>query len=138
MPQMKISIPDVTDERLVELASLIKPIEQRSEPHRFIAVPELTQHALRRTSFIWDPTYEEGKVPELRELRRIKTYHTFAYYGLFKPTIAECLAQIPPGLVNDVVAFSIGNDLPNFNSDEAREAFRNGYHLATTILYGSA
>ena len=92
------------------------------------------------TSYTWDPKYdEERKVPQLKPLADITTYHSYGYYGLFKPSIAEVLAQIPEVLLQRVVAFEIV-DRPETAEDlnKHSEALNAGYHFATTRLFGEA
>lgn len=43
----------------------------------------------------------------LRAMVDIETYHSFGYYGLFKPTIAEVVACIPPRYLESTVAFQM-------------------------------
>ena len=74
----------------------------------------------------------------MKEVARIRTLHTYAYYGFFKPSIAEVLAQIPSHLVDSVIAFETKGpgDADDLNDD--RSALNAGFHAATTILYGEA
>jgi hypothetical protein len=101
---------EITDERLMKLVERVTPLIMIDRQlHRF-DFPKTIEH-LRRTSFIWDPTNltpvkdqnivdEFGSITEwatesFRELSRGTTHHTCGYYGFFKPTIAEVLAQMP-------------------------------------------
>ncbi len=61
---------------------------------------------LRGIAFIWDPKPTE--IAEgLEPFEDITTYHTYGYYGFFKPSIAEVLAQIPLDKIDHVVSFEI-------------------------------
>jgi hypothetical protein len=87
---------------------------------------------LRGIAYAWEPkpSWWPFFLGRLTPLREITTFHTWAYYGFFKPTIAEVLAQIPEDLVDQVVAFEI-LDMINDN-----EALNDGYHVAITRLFG--
>jgi hypothetical protein len=58
---------------------------------------------------------------------------------MFKPSIAEVLAQIPEEHLEQVLAFEIvdsPNNVDDLNAE--REALNAGYHIATTRLYKRA
>lgn len=71
-------------------------------------------------------------------LCEVVTYHSYGYYGLFKPSIAEVLSQIPAQHLENAVAFEIiqqpetVEDL-NINID----ILNLGYHAAATRIYGN-
>ena len=48
-------------------------------------------------AYTWDPK-PAGKAKDVKPLCDITTYHTYGYYGFFKPSIAEVLAQIPASI----------------------------------------
>lgn len=127
---MKFEIPEITEERLKELAKRIRPVVR----NRNNALAYIKPCDLRKVAFTWDPKITR-KADNLVKHATIKTLHTWAYYGMFKPSIAEVLAQIPEDLIEDTVAFeTIGpqdaNDLNN-----QRDAVNEGFHIATTRLY---
>ena len=84
----------------------------------------------RKVAFTWDPSAGEP-AKNLKKASEILTYHCYSSPSLFKPSIAEVLAQIaklPPSLLNGVVAF-----------ETMSEANLVGeFHSATTILYRNA
>lgn len=134
-------IPPISNERLAELSARIKPVvrfavgEEGLFPDKR-GVPYFIEDVdPRKTAFTWDPkptTQAEG----LQPIRDVITYHTWAYYGFFKPSIAEVLARIPADLVDRVTAFEIvraPETAEDFNLDRA--AFNAGLHVATTRLY---
>ncbi|MFH1533481.1 MAG: hypothetical protein ABID64_00945 [Nitrospirota bacterium] len=89
----------------------------------------------RSVAFTWNPKRAK-RAKGLGVLRDIRTYHAYAYYGLFKPTIAEVIAQIPKELLDQVVAFEIikhPETVADLNKEQ--EALDAGYHVATTRLY---
>lgn len=128
-------IPKISDERLYELYSKIKPVvryttEQRKgqleyekddcgEPYYIEDVD------LRSQAFTWDPAPAK-RAGGLEEIAKIETYHTYAYYGFFKPTIAEVLSQIPEQYIDKVTAFETVGDTAEICGD---------YHRAITRLY---
>lgn len=159
-------IPNISDERLQVLAKRIQPVVRMTKVKTTTTEHEdgsFTLHTkpdpegewstwedgklyyieevanLRRVSYTWSPKpskpVEEGSLNPLTDIR---TYHTWAYYGFFKPTIAEVLAQIPESQIEDVVAFEI-IDSPKTAADLNKEsvALNDGYHVATTRLYAN-
>lgn len=117
--------------RLLELAAKIKPVYRpRDSDLYYLADHELTVKYLRGTAFLWSP--KPGKKAEgLNAIDRFKSYHSYAYYGFFKPDIAETLAQIPAEYLDRVVAFELTE--VDLNKDE--KAFNAGYHTAQCVLY---
>jgi hypothetical protein len=91
------------------------------------------------TAYTWDPKFKDEVLPELKVLQTIRTYHGYGYYGFFKPSIAEVLAQIPGNLIQRVYGFEI-IQVPQTAEDlnEHIEYVREGFHLALTRLYERA
>lgn len=85
----------------------------------------------RNIAFAWGPD-PIGVTSELKEIGRITTYHTWAYYGFFKPTIGEVLAQIPAKIRGSTVAFEVVPPV----SVEGILTPDEKYQHAETILYG--
>jgi hypothetical protein len=113
---------EITDEKLYSLNSIIKPVVKREDKLYYIK-----EVNLRNESFAWNPkiTIEAQNLTKFAE---VLTYHTYGYMGLFKPSIAEVLAQIPDELINECVAFEIQSEL-------GKEAIRGDYHISNTTLY---
>lgn len=126
-------IPEVPKKVIRKRAKRIKPVYEFDGKKRFIKKVKLFS-----TAFTWDPKPRK-KARKLVALQDITTYHTWAFYGFFKPTIAEVLAQIPEDVLDKVVAFEIvmkPETADDLNKD--KEALNAGYHVATTRLYGKA
>lgn len=125
-----MNIPELSEELLQDLARRIRPVvRDQSQRLRFIEAVDL-----RTVSFTWNPNFTDA-ADHLVDVVRIRTLHTYAYYGFFKPTIAEVLAQIPAEMVPEVSAFeTIG---PFDATDLNREigALNAGFHVAMTTLY---
>lgn len=71
----------------------------------------------------------------MREVSRINTYHTYGHPAMFKPSIAEVLAQIPDDLLGSVSAFEVSGPGHVDDINREREARDAGFHVAETILY---
>lgn len=122
-------VPSISDDRLKVLRTQMQPVVRNSAGElRYIAPVDA-----RRVSFIWDPKFK-GLARGLEEIGRITTYHGCAYYGFFKPSIAEVVAQIPPEHLPRTVAF----ETKIAAHDNWREVTspEGDCHRATTILYG--
>jgi len=122
-------IPEISEEKLYELGQRIKPLVSKGR-NLFYIKP---CHP-RDTAFSWAP--KRTKVAtDLRKLTEITTYHTWGHYSLFKPSIAEVLAQIPEEYLDRCCAFvtegpEIADDL-----HKHMDIFNEGYHVAITTLY---
>ena len=124
----KLFIPEIDETRLRELAQRIKPVYHTKG---WSGLTYMQPCDLRGVSFVWSPQ-PNGRAMNLEEVCTIRTLHTYGYYGFFKPSIAEVLAQIPMALLREVVAFKIKG--PNDLRKEA-DALNAGFHVAQTTLY---
>ena len=136
----KVWIPEVSKKEIRERFKKIKPVVRFAKGIRLFKSSEgypyfIKQVDLFRIAYTWDP--KPKKVAKnLKSLCDITTYHSWAYYGCFKPSIAEVLAQIPDEHLDKVVAFEIVAN-PETAADlcQEKEALNAGYHVATTRLY---
>lgn len=146
---MSNRIPDITDERLVELPAQIKPLiryamikegadfgqlkfTDRGNPIRdrqgLLTFVEPSD--LRTVSLMWDPKVIGQPRQELMVIDRLITFHDFGAPSLFKPSVAEVLAQIQDRTdIADCVGFEVFGDLDSLHVG------RDGYHWTNTILY---
>ena len=126
---MSFSIPKITDERLEALYKRIKPLVRRG---RLLWL--IKRFDFRTIAFTWDPTKRRPAF-WVAPLADIRTLHTYGYYGFFKPSIAEVLAQIPEEYMDETVAFEVDGpgNAEDLNSES--EALNAGYHVASTRLY---
>ncbi len=90
---------------------------------------------LKTSSYIWDIKPEDTKLDAcgLQEEVRYKCYHTTGC--LFKPSIAECLQQIPDVVnLDSIVAFELR--IPDNVHLMYEDAL--SMHISTVILYSGA
>jgi len=125
----KAFVPEITEEKLRYLIQKIVPVVRENNKLYQIIIPDL-----RNIAYTWDYKITE-ECNNLKEVKRIKTHHYCGYYGLFKPSIAEVLAQIPEDLIDKVNAFEIISDVCSGTDDEIKIFKEGNGHLATTILY---
>jgi hypothetical protein len=126
-------IPSISDLELGVLLRGIRPTYRFNDTLHYIEPCDP-----RRAAYTWDPKPAE-EATGLTPLRDVRTYHTFGYYGFFKPSVAEVLAQIPSDLIESVVAFEIVESPQDAaDLDKEREALNAGYHVAVTRLYGAS
>ena len=120
-------IPLMPLEEIESRAERIKPIING----KVVDCPDLVS-----TAYTWDPKFKDEVLPELKVLQTICTYHGYGHYSLFKPSIAEVLAQIPDDLLQQVVAFEIV-DRPETAEDLNKhlDALNAGFHVAYARLY---
>lgn len=139
----QISIPDVPKERIEELARRIRPVMRFARTAKTCGRLDLNPGGnfyylkpvdLFRIAFTWPGTPKaDVRAPRLQKLRTIKTYHAWDYYGFFKPTIAEVLAQIPEDILDEVIAFELE---PPADPLEPWDIVQYGHHVAETTFYG--
>ena len=102
----KIILPQLSDEELWERYKHIKPVAKKDNLFYHLKVYNIEM--LRHQSFIWngkDELREQINPKDIEELDDFSCYHTYGYYGLFKPTIAEVLQQFPDELLDEANAF---------------------------------
>jgi len=90
-----------------------------------------------RTAFTWDPK-PTTPATDIRPFETIKTLHRYAYYGFFKPSIAEVLSQIPAELQDRTVAFTTSGPSNADDLNDEPLALDAGFHVAETTLYERA
>ncbi|OVE74468.1 hypothetical protein BVX95_02370 [archaeon D22] len=131
-----MSIPKISDKKMNELYSRVKPVVRCAEV-RYAGQVNYELHDKgdlyfieevdpREVAFTWDPKPKE-RADGLIELAQINTLHTYGYHGFFKPSVAEVLSQIPQEYLSDVVAF-----------ETEYAGFSGSYHAGQTKLYRSS
>ena len=124
----KAFVPEISDERLHELLRRFTPLVLvDGKLHRIEQVDP------RTIAFAWDPVLLD-EVVVTTEVSRIRTNHYCAYYGFFKPSIAEVLAQIPPQVEEKANAFYIVTDADDRSPDEIAIYENGSGHRATTVF----
>lgn len=129
---MTFAIPPLTAAKLKELAARIVPLVERDGALWYIEPVDLTNVA-----FSWDPKLVR-KAEGLTPIGLIRTLHTYGYYGMFKPSIAEVLAQIPESYLEKTVAFRVVGPDTADDLNREKEALNAGFHVAETTLYAGA
>lgn len=123
-------IPKLTDKRLKELLAKVRPVITLDGCKHYIKKCDP-----RGIAFTWDPKPTE-LAPGLEPICEVRTLHSYGYYGLFKPTLAECLAFLPAEAEAEAVAFEIVDrpgDAADLNAESG--ALNAGFHVATTVFY---
>lgn len=124
LAKIAAGIPRISDEELAKRLAMVSPISTRS---RYIL------NAKPRGEFTWSPELGElatGLVPA----KTVRTLHTYNSPMVFRPTIAEVLAQAPEDLEN-YVAFSIEGPEDVTEMNLYPEAFSRSYHVATVTYW---
>ena len=131
---MPFEIPAISDELIEKLSQTMKPVVEVDD-HLFYIEPVDP----RRTAFTWSPTVT-NHADDLEFVAVIPTLHKCGSGVFFKPSIAEVLAQIPAGYIDQIVAFRTTiteEQVPDW-TDAERQAFNWSYHLGSTTLYKRA
>lgn len=118
----EVNVPEINDTKLNSLCERILPVVRKNGALYYIEPVDP-----RKTSYIWSPTITT-EATGLKEFIKINTIHKCSYYGFFKPSVAEVLAQIPDDILDKICAFEIDGSNVGI--------FQNGCgHSAITTLY---
>lgn len=133
----KFEIPEIDDKRLKELYQLLKPIVTIDEMKYLLR--EFTLQKLRNQSYIWNRHEDKRDIVDSSRLETVDDFlclHTFGYYGLFKPSIAEVLSQAPESVIEQANTFEI-IESPETREDvfKYKEVIDNGFHLSKVRAY---
>lgn len=133
----KLEIPEIDDKRLKELFQLLKPIVTIDEMKYLLR--EFTLQELRNQSYIWNRHEDKRDVVDPNKLETVDDFlclHTWGYYGLFKPSIAEVLSQAPESVIEQANTFEI-IESPETREDvfKYKEVIDNGFHLSKVRAY---
>lgn len=145
---MKIErIPTISDRKLLKRMEKLTPLIAKYEeikplgldafklPHYYLLEFENRIEYLRNTSFIWEPELGKKVWPRTEDSSgfgsrspiTIITYHSYGAPSLFKPSLAEVVAQLPKNFEG---VFCIeSKDLNNYN------CLDDGYHFTKTHLW---
>lgn len=139
MPEPHISW--ISKEEIIERYSHIKPVAKRGDGTLYW-LRTFSNDELFNISYLWDDHRErpvqDGEIVPIPDAD-FRCLHSYGYYGLFKPSVAEVLTQLDPRIVDRVAAFEI-IDSPLTWDDFHRDcftsaAFKNYYHVSTVRLY---
>lgn len=123
------NIPEITPGREQELLGRLRPmILMDGVPHT-IEIPDL-----HTVPFTWDPKVLE-RVEGLEAAPTIQTLHGYWYYGCFKPSIGEVLAQVPDDLPEGVIGFTVSGPDTADDLDREKGALSAGFHVADTTFW---
>lgn len=133
----KLEIPEIDDKRLKELYHLLKPIVTIDEMKYLLR--EFTLQELRNQSYIWNRHEDKRDIIDPNKLETVDDFlclHTWGYYGLFKPSIAEVLSQAPESVIEQANTFEI-IESPETREDvfKYKEVIDNGFHLSKVRAY---
>ena len=130
----KASVPRFAKDspRLAELSGRIRPLVRVDGQLMYGADVEPFQ------SYPWKSPTEPCK-EMFRVLAKKRVFVTWAYYGFFKPTAAECLAQMPEHVANECCAFEVTSE-PETSSDfyaddETSLAFSACFHACEVTYF---
>lgn len=132
-------LPRISNERLKALLNQAGPVmlTETGEPV-WMVKPDP-----RKTAYTWGPTRALRFRPKLVELGKLYTLHTWGYYGFFKPSMAEVLAEVdklPADVRDQVAAFHTkprGEVEGTGNWRETMSACGE-YHVGVTTLWRKA
>ena len=133
----KLIIPEIDDMRLAKFYKFLKPIVTIDEIKYLLK--RFTLEQLRDQSYIWNRYEDKRETVDPNKLEQVEDFlclHTYGYYGLFKPSIAEVLSQAPIETIRYADVFEIIEE-PETIDDVFRypEVVNNGFHLSKVRSY---
>jgi hypothetical protein len=134
----ELVIPEISEDRLRKLYSRIKPLVEDRDGNKY-TLEEFTPDELRELSYSWNHEEDRKDIIDTNNLETIQDFpclHTWGYYGLFKPSIAEIRSQMPAEVTEEADFFEIvewpkdANDL-----NKQIDIVNAGFHLSTVRAY---
>jgi len=125
---------EISNEDLAHWAERIRPVirwgpggkrHPRGTPHW---VANLGDH--RKTSYTWVENSRGEAAGDLELIKTIQTFHTWGAPALFKPSVAEVIAQIPVEMRDSVDAFEVISE-----GLGPPAVLQEGFHVTNTALY---
>ena len=128
--RMALEIPTISRERVISLVETIHPVVNENGKLWYIAPADPW-----RIAFTWSPKLR-NEATDLEPITTITTLHSWAFYGFFKPSIAEVMAFLPDNAVEiGIVAFSVDGPETVDDLGKHQDALEAGFHVAETTLY---
>jgi len=102
----KIILPEISDEELLARYIKINPLVKEKALYYYLKKFNLDQ--MRNQSYLWDIHEDKREQVDMtcaKTIAEFSCYHTYGYYGFFKPSIAEVLQQFPDDVLSEANAF---------------------------------
>ena len=112
----------ISDERLGRLVKTLTQVKTK----RSGRIVEVRPVDPRRKSCIWDMKFGKER-SDLRKGDALRTVHLCGHYSIFKPSIAEVLAQVPEDGEERIVAFEILDDVSILEDGSGHEVTTQFY-----------
>ncbi len=91
-------IPEIDDSEIEEMLGHMAPVihQEVGGSHGYFHIVDIEDVDRRKTAYTWEPKLGRcvGLTWDGLGHTVIHTYHRYGYYGFFKPSLAEVLAQI--------------------------------------------
>ena len=150
---MENKIPEISDRQLNKMLKVIKPVvrfeledwetgkiklDKEGEPKRastgttWWGLFDIEPVDPRGIAYTWEPKPVGKWRHDISCFDIIRTYHRCGHPSLFKPSIAEVLAQIPKDIVDKTIAFEILN---HHDMDSSHCVSDGNYHAVLTRLF---
>lgn len=108
----KFEIPEIIEEKLLEMYKTIKPLvyDSNKAKMRYVSLDAERGH-LRNTAFTWSPAFLSSPTidrPKLKSFKSLK-FLSSSYPALWKPSVEEvfAFAQSDDEILKDAVAFRV-------------------------------
>jgi len=94
------TIPEISNEHLAEMLGRLTPVEKVGDGEYREILTEKDPQTSRGIAYTWNKVLT-GEPIRLETSGQTETYHSWGYYGFFKPSLAEVMAcsreKIPEG-----------------------------------------
>ena len=130
-------IPKISDAELLDLYRLLKPIVEVEDIKH--CLKKLSLLDLRTLAYTWSAKENKREAIDPSKMETVDEFaclHKWGFYGFFKPSVAEVLAQVPGHVIEDANAFEIV-EYPETVEDLNRyhDLVKDGFHLSKVRSY---
>ena len=133
----KLEIPKIDDKRLEQLYKYLKPIVKMNYIRFYLK--EYILNELKNYPYLINAWEDKREMVDPNKIEMVEDFlclHKCGEYGLFRPTIAEVLSQMPVTSIREANTFEIIEE-PELCSDVFRypELINNGLNLSRVRTY---
>lgn len=125
--------PEISEEKMIEILKGIKLLHHNHGDESVMWEIQ-TPTDLCGHSYIWLPIIGD-RTPPLEKIGDIFTFHSYGYYGMFKPSVEEVLRQLQYEDLTKVYGVSINGPSTERDLYKYIGILNAGFHVAVVTLW---
>ena len=124
----------VDEDKKKKIYDLITPIAKSKKKKVYYRGSKPSYGSISSTAYMWNS--KDFKKPEnvimeeLAKVAEVPTFHTYGYYGFFKPDLEEVIQQIPYDKINENLPIYVHTDYPG-----GLHNIVGDFHVGVTTVY---